>query len=311
MQIPRLPRLIRLMAFVRIGMLQRGQILVSTLQTPFTTTLKLLLHKPPWTVTLADGHKARFESRQQLSRELASRYFKVPTHRYEWAPAGFSGSVVITEPERGDVFAVFEREDYRWLDVAGKTVIDVGAGVGDSAVYFARRGAYKVVGFEASAELARIAERNIQLNNVQDRVAVFACAVLPVCEDHANCLMVLRHLLDPRNPSAGPIPGPVSFNCVLEGLKDHKVALKIDCEGCEYELLQQLSDRALDPVGDVVLEFHYGFKGIKAGLEKRGYYTRTSPSHFGWNSQSSSPAMLYGYLYASRAQERLGLLNSP
>jgi len=38
--------------------------------------------------------------------------------------------------------------DYDWLDVKGKRVLDVGASIGDTAVYFALRGAREVVAFE-------------------------------------------------------------------------------------------------------------------------------------------------------------------
>jgi len=37
---------------------------------------------------------------------------------------------------------------YDWLDVKGKRVLDVGASIGDTAVYFAVKGASEVVAFE-------------------------------------------------------------------------------------------------------------------------------------------------------------------
>ncbi|HDD64256.1 MAG TPA: hypothetical protein ENF53_03775 [Thermoprotei archaeon] len=46
------------------------------------------------------------------------------------------------------VRAVFYKETYRFLDVKDKVVIDVGAWVGDSSVYFALKGAKKVIAME-------------------------------------------------------------------------------------------------------------------------------------------------------------------
>ena len=43
-------------------------------------------------------------------------------------------------PQNGDPFSVFVYEEYKFLEVAGKTVIDVGANIGDTAIYFGING---------------------------------------------------------------------------------------------------------------------------------------------------------------------------
>jgi len=42
----------------------------------------------------------------------------------------------------------FVDDEYSWIETAGQVVIDVGASIGDSVVYFARKGAAFVYGFE-------------------------------------------------------------------------------------------------------------------------------------------------------------------
>ena len=42
----------------------------------------------------------------------------------------------------------FIKEQYKWLDVEGKNVVDVGANIGDTAIYFALKGAKHVYAFE-------------------------------------------------------------------------------------------------------------------------------------------------------------------
>jgi FkbM family methyltransferase len=50
---------------------------------------------------------------------------------------------------RESILAIFEYGDwYEDLNVRGRVVVDVGAYIGDSAIYFALRGARKVVAVE-------------------------------------------------------------------------------------------------------------------------------------------------------------------
>jgi ribosomal protein L11 methylase PrmA len=49
----------------------------------------------------------------------------------------------------GDAYIdVFLKQEYQFLPVKDRTVIDIGANVGDSSIYFALRGADKVIALE-------------------------------------------------------------------------------------------------------------------------------------------------------------------
>jgi ribosomal protein L11 methylase PrmA len=54
----------------------------------------------------------------------------------------------------------------------GRDVIDVGANVGDTALYFVLNGARKVIAVEPLPNVARCAEENLKLNDVADKVKV-------------------------------------------------------------------------------------------------------------------------------------------
>ncbi|MGC9108154.1 MAG: FkbM family methyltransferase [Infirmifilum sp.] len=60
--------------------------------------------------------------------------------------------------------------DYNDLDVKDHVVVDIGAGIGDTVIYFALRGARKVIALEPYPALYSIALRNIEANNVGNRV---------------------------------------------------------------------------------------------------------------------------------------------
>jgi len=59
----------------------------------------------------------------------------------------------------------------------GKDVIDVGASIGDSALYVILRGARKVIAVEPLPNVAKCAEENLRLNNVADKVKIVNAAL--------------------------------------------------------------------------------------------------------------------------------------
>ena len=61
---------------------------------------------------------------------------------------------------------------YKWLDVKAKDVIDVGAYIGDSAIYFALRCAKHVYAFEPYPYSYNIAMKNIKLNHLENKITL-------------------------------------------------------------------------------------------------------------------------------------------
>jgi len=59
----------------------------------------------------------------------------------------------------------------------GGEVIDVGANVGDSALYFVLNGAKKVIAVEPLPNVAKCAEENLRLNVAADKVKVVNAAL--------------------------------------------------------------------------------------------------------------------------------------
>ena len=55
----------------------------------------------------------------------------------------FNGTQVYLngDPDNGAKIDVFFREEYAFLNVDGKVVVDIGANIGDTAIYFALKGA--------------------------------------------------------------------------------------------------------------------------------------------------------------------------
>ena len=63
--------------------------------------------------------------------------------------------------------------DYDFLEpIDGNTVIDIGANIGDSSVWFATKGAFKVIGLEPYKWSYNMAMKNIEINNLIDKVII-------------------------------------------------------------------------------------------------------------------------------------------
>lgn len=172
----------------------------------------------------------------------------------------------------GDPGGVFIDQDWAWLPVAGRTVVDVGASVGDSATYFALRGAKKVLAYELNPPVLELLRQNVALNglaSVEARPAV-------------------RNLAD-----------------AAEGAPEGDLVAKVDCEGCEYALLDETTDAALQRYSHLMLEYHYGPGSLRQRLEKAGFRVRSTrprvPSGPLGKPAPGRPAMSIGFLWAERA----------
>jgi len=137
-----------------------------------------------------------------------------------------------------EIFTAGEYEVPEMLSgLKGRDVIDVGASVGDTALYFVLNGARKVIAVEPLPNVAKCAEENLKLNGVTDEVKVINAALgsgpvsVPCDYDlwSSNSFSTLS--------ASGPckVPG-VTLGDPLN-MVDDPYLLKMDCEGCEAEAM--------------------------------------------------------------------------
>ncbi|MDE1871049.1 MAG: hypothetical protein KGI06_02300 [Candidatus Micrarchaeota archaeon] len=96
---------------------------------------------------------------------------------------------------------VFVKEEYASLGVNGRNVVDIGASIADSPIYFALEGAKHVYGYEPDAVRYNMALENIKANGLEDRITM--------------------------------------YNTPYDGRHSENAVIKIDCEGCEYALVRE------------------------------------------------------------------------
>ncbi|MFP3287245.1 MAG: FkbM family methyltransferase [Acidilobus sp.] len=119
----------------------------------------------------------------------------------------------------------------------GRDVIDVGANVGDSALYFILHGARKVIACEPLPNVAKCAEENVRLSGATDKVKVINAALgsgpvsVPCDYDllSSNGFSTLS--------ASGPCKVPGVTLGDLLNMVDDPYLLKMDCEGCEAHVI--------------------------------------------------------------------------
>ena len=175
----------------------------------------------------------------------------------------------------------FVQEQYKWLQVKGKQVLDIGANVGDSAIYFATKGALQVYSFEPYPYTYRIAKRNIELNGLEEQITLL----------NMGCGKEGTITVDPElksEPSSTLIPSKAGYTVRIVSLKhiveDYGLTdaiAKIDGEGCEYELILGASDRELQAFRQLMIEFHHGCARLVNRLRSAGFHvTHSRPFDF-------------------------------
>jgi FkbM family methyltransferase len=144
-------------------------------------------------------------------------------------------------------------------------VVDVGAFIGDSSLFFASRGAKLVVAFEPIPELFRILKENIILNRFEKIIDARNEAI----SDHSGTADI-GYL--PNMPgSSGEnliwhakrvISACTSLSDVIKSLGWVDI-LKMDCEGCEHKALRDAAKNgSLKNVGMILIEVHYDVRGV-------------------------------------------------
>ena len=177
--------------------------------------------------------------------------------------------------DNGSICDVFVEEELGVLDVKGRVVIDIGANIGDSAVYFVIMGAEKIISIEPFPFTFENLKRNIAINGVQDKVKILNCAI-----GGKTGIMkvspIVRNTVGLRatDSSVGTQIDIITFGTLIKDYNLNNVILKCDCEGCEYDLFNNMSSYDFNKVDEVLIEYHNGLNSLGEILEKNGYITK-------------------------------------
>jgi len=173
--------------------------------------------------------------------------------------------------KNGDIQTVFFNEEYKVLDIKDKIVVDVGANIGDSAIYFALKGAKKVIALEPFPENYKLAKKNIELNNLTDKIILLHAG----CASKSGKIKINPKSTGPCSILSEDVNGlEIPLLSLEDIVKDYKInsgILKMDCEGCEVDVILNSSKNTFQKFSQLFIEYHYGYKDIIKKLNEVGF----------------------------------------
>ena len=192
----------------------------------------------------------------------------------------------------GDVYEIFLKGQYRTLPVSNAIVIDVGANIADSSIYFVLRGAKSVIAVDPFPHNYMIAKENIKLNKLSEKIRVLlaGCAG-ETCFANISCTenSLSNKLSDGTQVQVGftlakNVKSEESFKVKLFSLTDllnescinGNAILKMDCEGYEYGVILSSPIDTLKRFSHILIEYHYGYKDLRDKLLSSGFKVSVS-----------------------------------
>lgn len=166
----------------------------------------------------------------------------------------------------------FAMNDYGMLaDIAGKDVLDIGAAIGDTAVYFGLRGAKNVYSYEINKRYYEMCKRNIKLNNLESVAKVELCGIGGDNKPLNSSLNILGAILP--NEDRDAVDG-IKMKTLSEIIKEHQIKdgiLKIDVDGFEYEIMEGVDNNLLRNFSHIIMEYHFGVNNLANKLKDCGF----------------------------------------
>jgi FkbM family methyltransferase len=204
---------------------------------------------------------------------------------------------VIIDPARfSDPDAVFFREDYKFLNVKNRDVIDIGMNIGDSSIYFSINGAKRVIGLEPYPYTFSFAENNVKLNGINNIILLNAGYGKDsnVIVEEEKIFGIGASLISSVKGKSIPI---FSLKTLINKYNIKNGVLKMDCEGCKYALLDE-DDEVFNNIEMIEMEYHYGYEDLVKKLKECGFDVKYTEPRKTYNPEAENSNMYVGHIYA-------------
>ncbi len=166
---------------------------------------------------------------------------------------------------------IFTEDIYSKLPVKDKVVIDVGGNIGDSSLLFATLGAKETIMLEPQPKFFEYASKNIAYNNMAGKIQIINSALggrsgtIKINYEQSGETFQI-----PLDDGGVSIP-VTTLDEILSKYDENGLILKMDCEGCEYDVINLSSDKTIKKFDAILIEFHSGCLDIKKRLESYGF----------------------------------------
>lgn len=90
----------------------------------------------------------------------------------------------------------------------------------------------------------------------------------------------------------------LTLKTLLEAYQIRSAVLKMDCEGCEYDVILNTPNNILKKFAKMQIEYHYGSSSLKKKLEDPGITVSVTKPRYRFNKFADKKVMHVGWLYA-------------
>ena len=175
--------------------------------------------------------------------------------------------------DNGDIVNIFLKKNYDVFKVKDNTVIDIGANIGDTAIFFAHNGAKRIIGVEPFHKNFEVAEKNVNANKLTDTIVLIKAGcgskTGSVKIDPGYDSSIESRLVDFNEGEYVPV---ITLQDIIQKYSiPIGSALKIDCEGCEYDIIENTPSNIISHFNHIQIEYHSGYRSLKRKLESIGY----------------------------------------
>lgn len=183
-------------------------------------------------------------------------------------------------------------DEYNLNDISlnDKIVLDVGANIGDTALSLIHKGALKVYSVEPVMETFKYLSMNITGNRLERKIipinyglSSFKGELDIVIRDHASGGNSITYSNRNSAKKVYNKTTKVKTITVIDLLKHTEPdngrieILKMDCEGCEYEVNLEQLIQGLPLLKHIFIEYHQGCSGLADMLTNLGFKVRIRP----------------------------------
>ena len=229
----------------------------------------------PISVTFKDGIQMKVTNIHDLvflARHNAWKYCQINEDELQ---VSFNGSTVKFSDWRhnGDIPRIFIKEDYKSIPAKNSTVIDVGANIGDSSIYFALKGAKKVIAIEPVLANYQCLKKNVKLNDLKN----IEFKMVGVAGERDKITIDVNMLSNGAmvKSNKGQEIEMITLEDVVNEYNIESGILKLDCEGYEHEIIMFSSPDILLKFKYIFTELHFKtikpINEIKQKLEQIGF----------------------------------------
>jgi len=159
------------------------------------------------------------------------------------------------------IFVVFIKRDYG-LVKQDSVVIDIGANIGAFSLFAAQMGAQKIFAYEPNKEAFDILQKNIRANNVGHKIYPYNLAL----SDQDNVALKFPKESSPYNTAHSSqdnqnydLVSTTTLKNIIDTQHLSRVDfLKIDCEGCEFDVFFKTPREVFSKINKIMMEYHQG-----------------------------------------------------